>query len=109
MISLKNNFKIARTNARLTQEQVADILKISWRTYQAYELGCREPKYSTLCKLADLFNVSTDFLLGRNTPITPQTFNSDEEFMSLYSKLPPDIKQLFYDNLLKLTPFILNK
>lgn len=34
------------------------------QSYSAYE-GAREPKYDLLCKLADYFDVTTDYLLGR--------------------------------------------
>lgn len=35
------------------------------RTYQNYEGGQREPNFSTLIALADFFDVTTDYLLGR--------------------------------------------
>lgn len=50
----------------LTQQQVADDLKISRGTYGHYEIGRREPDFDTLEKIADYFNVTTDYLLGRS-------------------------------------------
>lgn len=47
----------------------ADVLGISPNTYVGYEVRGREPKYETLCKIADLLQVSTDDLLGRTTNI----------------------------------------
>ena len=44
-------------------------LNISYSTYKGYESQGREPKYETLCKIADLLQVSTDDLLGRTTNI----------------------------------------
>ncbi|WP_165844314.1 helix-turn-helix domain-containing protein [Limosilactobacillus fermentum] len=40
----------------------------SMQTYANYEYGRREPDFETTKKLANLFNVSTDYLLGRAAP-----------------------------------------
>jgi transcriptional regulator with XRE-family HTH domain len=47
----------------------ANTLGIQPNTYVGYEVRGREPKYETLCKIADLLQVSTDDLLGRTTNI----------------------------------------
>ena len=47
------------------KKQVAEGSKIPLRTYHRYESGEREPTVSTLTAIADFFNVSTDYLLGR--------------------------------------------
>lgn len=49
----------------MTQQQVAHYLKISQPSYVRYEHGYAEPSYDNLVKLADLFDVSIDYLLGR--------------------------------------------
>lgn len=56
--NLRNEFK-------KTQQQMADFLGITRPAYTAYERGTRQPDYETLKKLADFFDVSTDYLLGR--------------------------------------------
>ena len=61
------NIKRARESARLTQTQAAEALGISDGTYKNYEQGKREPKFELLCQIADLFHVTTDYLLGRDT------------------------------------------
>ena len=60
-----DNLKKARENIGLTQSQVADRLGISDGTYKNYEQGKREPNNTLLSKIADLYEVSTDYLLGR--------------------------------------------
>lgn len=45
--------------------QVAVYCDISEKTYQNYELMTREPKLEILVKIADLYEVSIDFLVGR--------------------------------------------
>lgn len=49
----------------LTQQAVADYLGIKQPSYIRYENGQAEPTLANLVKLADLFNVSVDYLLGR--------------------------------------------
>ena len=45
--------------------QVAVYCDISEKTYQNYELMTREPKLEILIKIADLYDVSIDYLVGR--------------------------------------------
>ena len=68
-------FKIMRIDVRLkelrrqhgiTQRVMADYLDVSERAYQHYELGTREPPLSKAVLLADYFNVSLDYLVGRS-------------------------------------------
>ena len=51
---------------QLTQKQVAEYLKISQPSYIRYENGSAEPNLENLSRLADLFDVSVDYLLGRS-------------------------------------------
>ena len=60
-----NNLKTARKKAGLTQVDVAITLNITERQYQRYEADTYEPDLCKLCALADLFGVTTDYLLGR--------------------------------------------
>lgn len=58
--------KELRAQAGYTQKQVADVLGLSDRAYQHYELGTRKPDYDGLMQLADLFKISLDYLTGRS-------------------------------------------
>lgn len=49
----------------LTQKQVYEAIKMSQIGYQRYEYGKREPAFKNLIALADYFNVSIDYLVGR--------------------------------------------
>ena len=62
---MKNNFKQLREDNGITQKEFADKFGLTLRAWQSYEQGVSEPKYEVLCKIADEFNVSTDYLLGR--------------------------------------------
>ncbi len=59
------NLKQARETAHFTQMQAAKSLGISDGTYKNYEQGKREPNNTLLLKIADLYGVTTDYLLGR--------------------------------------------
>ena len=49
-----------------TQRDMAERLGISQPSYVRYENGTSEPTQENLVKIADIFDVSTDYLLGRN-------------------------------------------
>lgn len=50
---------------KLTQRQLAEYLQIAQPSYIRYENGSSEPSFENLVKLADYFDVSVDYLLGR--------------------------------------------
>ena len=58
--------KAARTFHKLTQQKVADVLGMTINAYQKYEQSERSPSLETLVKIADLFQVPTDWLLCRD-------------------------------------------
>ncbi|PFL68860.1 helix-turn-helix domain-containing protein [Bacillus anthracis] len=60
-----NKLNFLRKEKKLRQEDMAKHLGIARTTYAMYEQGNREPDYDTLQKLADFFDVSVDYLLGR--------------------------------------------
>ena len=54
-----------RSEMDLTQWQLADVLETTQRKISYWELGKTEPDLLTLWKIADFFDVSIDYLLGR--------------------------------------------
>ena len=54
-----------------TQQEVADILIMKRGVYQRYESGEREIPVWALIKLAELYNTSTDYILGRTDQRDP--------------------------------------
>ena len=66
MSESQNRLKTLRTNRNIMAKTIADNLGISYRNYQRYENGEIDTPSSKLIKLADFFNVSTDYLLGRS-------------------------------------------
>lgn len=55
--------KISRN---LLQKDIANAIDITVRNYQRYEKGEQQPTLPVLLKLADFFNVSLDYLVGRS-------------------------------------------
>ena len=88
-----NNFRKARSNTGLTQEEVAGKLGITRPAYVHYEKGERECSFATLCKLADIYGVSTDYLLG-NEEAAPQKLDDGESnLLNLFRNLSEASKQ----------------
>lgn len=56
-----------QTNPKWTQEYTADLIGVARPTYTAYENGTKLPPMDTLSKLADIFDVDADYLLGRTS------------------------------------------
>jgi transcriptional regulator with XRE-family HTH domain len=66
-----------RAKRGLRQEEVSNYLHITRTSYSMYETGKRQMNYETLCMLADFYDVSTDYLLGRQDALP--SFLSEEE------------------------------
>ena len=54
-----------RTDADLSQKQISEILHISQRSYSHYETGSRNIPIEMLIRLANYYNTSIDYLVGR--------------------------------------------
>lgn len=63
MSLLAERLKYFRKKSNLTQQQIADALKMERSTYSYYEIGTTKPKLDTLQMLARLYNTTVDFLL----------------------------------------------
>ena len=79
-----------RNKAKITQQELANVLGISRGTIGMYEIGKRDPDTETLKKIAQYFNVSIDYLLGNSNDK-----NIDESKISeIDKKLIDDITSL---------------
>lgn len=66
MADLSDNFKRVRIERGLTQKQVANGIGVTEQAYQRYEYGRVVPSALVLISLADFFDVSLDYLVGRS-------------------------------------------
>ncbi|WP_251855385.1 helix-turn-helix domain-containing protein [Enterococcus italicus] len=62
----QHRIKELRLEKRYTQQEVADKLGITRPAYTAYEAGKRQPDFEILKALSSLFEVTTDYLLGKS-------------------------------------------
>ena len=99
-----DNLKAARKKSGKTQKEVAEGIGIGQGTYKNYETGAREPNGETLVAIANYFDVSTDYLLGRPTAqpptdaverlFTEKSFSAlEEELLRKYMELPHEARQ----------------
>lgn len=80
-----------RRNSGMTQREVAQYLSIDRSTYAYYETDKTRPDFETLCRMARMFRVSTDYLLGREDELpdtvevhdTPLTLEGPAETVPL--------------------------
>lgn len=79
-MNMGDKLKSLRIDKKMTQKQVADRIGLAISAVSSYESGSRYPSYDVLLKLARIFHVSTDYLLGitetRNIDVTG--LNDDE-------------------------------
>lgn len=61
-----DRLRATRMARGFTVQQMADYLGTGLRNYQKYESADARPTFDSLVAIADLFNVPTDFLLGRD-------------------------------------------
>lgn len=67
-----------RMEKGLTQQKMADALNIGLRSYQKYEQGERSPSLDCLVAIADIFDVSLDYLLCRDDFMKSHATSADE-------------------------------
>ena len=67
MVALGCKLRELRLSKEFSQRQVADRIGVTSSVISAYKNSIRLPSYNSLIKLAALFNVSTDYLLGVTT------------------------------------------
>ncbi len=68
---MKYRIKDLREDNDLKQRNIAEILNIHQTTYSDYELGNLNIPVSVLCRLADFYDTSIDYLVGRTNEKKP--------------------------------------
>lgn len=97
-MNLIKNLKILRQQRGISQQQLAEIIMVSQQSVNKYENHNVEPGIDTLCKIADYFEVSVDYLIGRaeepeeNIEITDLTDN-EHKLLHTFRKLTPTQKE----------------
>lgn len=89
---MKNLIQL-REQAGLRQIDVAKEIGLSRQAYCSYENDKREPDLATLCKLADFFEVSIDYLLGRTPSEFSLTASQAPEYEKIIESQSPERKK----------------
>lgn len=80
--------KELRRQRNMNQKQLAGLMNVAPNTISTWEKGKREPNCADLKRLADIFNVSLDYLLSRNNGAKCVSLSKEQE------KLLNDFKDL---------------
>ena len=89
---LHKRLKQMRKNERLSQQELADKLGINRSTLAKYEQNERHPPNDVLVNIAEMFNVTTDYLLGRTDSTGARILTPEELEEILPHKLAYDPK-----------------
>ncbi len=84
---LGKRLKMARQKQGLKQSQAASLVGVNFRQISAYENGVREPSFEILASLANLYHVSSDYLLGIEKNETLDVRNLNEKELALIAEL----------------------
>lgn len=96
-----NRIRESRAAANLTMKQLGAMVGVSESTVSLYETGKRQPDNETLVRIADVLDVSIDYLLGRAAAkelpaVTDGELDIDEldkKILALIHRLPADLKE----------------
>lgn len=103
MSDFKEKLKELRKNNGYFQKDIAKALNIEINTYGAWERGNSEPSIDIIRKLADFYNVSTDYLFdreeedGRIIIQEPELPSDEKKLLEEYRALSPELKALSRD------------
>ncbi len=82
-----------REDRNFRQEQVAIALRVNRKAISHYENNMREPSFETLIRMAELYHVSTDYLLGVDSKHMIDASGLSEKEYSLLSELVASISE----------------
>lgn len=92
---MKTRLKELRTQRGLTLRELAAEFNTSNQVVSRYELGQTELDFNTLCKLADFFGVSVDYILCRDNTAPARIYSEDptlKRILELYDKMTPVVR-----------------
>ena len=93
-----NRLKQLRAEKKVTQNDVANFLNVTRQGYANYETEKTSPSPAILIKLADYFECTVDYLIGRESELGSVIINADlkeseEELLSIYRNQSEQKKQ----------------
>lgn len=85
-INIGDKIKELRIRKKIKQSDLAKVLGMSQQTISLYESNNRQPDYDTLVCLADYFDVTADFILGRSNNSLKKNIITDDSKMESLKK-----------------------
>lgn len=108
-MEFKDRLKVLRKEKRLTQVKLGEMLNYGYTAIANYESGRNQPSIPDLKKIASIFNVSMDYLLGVNDIRHPYVIDDEtaefNEFRRYYAMLNADSRV----DLMLYMQFLVNK
>lgn len=90
-----NRLKALRKEKGITQKELSEAFNVAQNTVSGWESGNREPSKEFIKKLAEYFNVSTDYLLGFTD--NPNILDKQKELNSSIDKLARDLEKVLIE------------
>lgn len=100
-MEFSERLKDLRKQAGLTQVDVAEELGISQPAYASWERGLKKPTQENLVKIAQILNVSVDYLVGNLKEKTDELDNIELLFRMNSKGLTKEEKEIFKKELIK--------
>lgn len=97
--SINFRLKELRKSRGLKQKDLAAVLQVSPQSIGYYENLVNKPDPETLIKIADYFNVSVDYLLGRNENFDTDLFTQEKTIFKLFGCLSADCRKTIIDTM----------
>ncbi|MGR5983886.1 helix-turn-helix domain-containing protein [Bacillus cereus] len=114
-MELNKRLKLLRSEHKLTQEKFATAVGITKASVSKFENGIKTPSRETIEKIADYFNVTTDYLLGRSEdPELSEEENKivteeGKNIMALIESLPEEERKKAWEQLEMYVTYMQNK
>lgn len=99
--------KELRLSKNLTQQELGNIVHVSKVSISGYERGERSPDRDTLTALADYFEVSTDYLLGREN--NNQDIDKSTKVDTIAAHIDDNVTDQQMDEILNFIEFVKNR
>ena len=100
-MEFSERLKTLRKQAQLTQVDVAEKLRISQPAYASWERGAKKPTQENLVKIAQVLNVSIDYLVGNSEEKLDELDNIELLFRMNSKGLTKEEKEIFKKELIE--------
>ena len=107
-MEFRDRLKKLRKEKGLTQKQLGEVLHICTPTVTLYERGKRQPDIGMLKRIASLFNVSVDYLIGYDKNLSYLHGNENKNFKTRFESKDVTLEHVIPDDAESLAPYILS-